>query len=355
MIKELNNLYDQGFLIKQVHSQKQLIIWNYSRKVVYEDLWNINPLFVQCRGLVTDTEGRIVSRCIPKFFNYDQLLNVNHPIPNEPFEMTEKMDGQYGGLFYYDNEWILTSRGSFESIYAKRGFELLQKYDYKKLSTDYTYLFEIIFKEGRIVLKYDFEDLIMLARINIETGIEESIYNQGFEALGFKLVKRYDGINDFKDIKTMISNDAEGFVIKFKSGFRMKIKGDGYCRLHRIITQISSRDIWEYVKDNKPLNELLENVPDEFDGWVREQVKAFKEGYMFTEREFQLRYLIDIGPTEHMTRKDVALKIMEQPKDMRGIYFSMYDKKNYSQAIWRKLYPAFEKPFNNNDDENNIK
>jgi RNA ligase len=347
----LERYYNEGWLIKQSYLSKNLTIWNYSRKCAWDKHWD--SITMSCRGLVVDDKGKIVSQCLKKFFNYEELNPED--IPNEPFEMTEKMDGQYGNLFYYDNEWIITSRGSFESIYAKRAWKLLQKYDYKKLSTDYTYLFEIIFKEGRIVLKYDFEDLIMLARINIETGIEESIYNQGFEALGFKLVKRYDGINDFKDIKTMISNDAEGFVIKFKSGFRMKIKGDGYCRLHRIITQISSRDIWEYVKDNKPLNELLENVPDEFDGWVREQVKAFKEGYMFTEREFQLRYLIDIGPTEHMTRKDVALKIMEQPKDMRGIYFSMYDKKNYSQAIWRKLYPAFEKPFNNNDDENNIK
>ena len=347
----LEKYHNEGWLIKQTHPISPLTIWNYSRKCAWDKHWD--SVTMSCRGLVVDDEGKIISRCLKKFFNYEELNPED--IPNEPFEMTEKMDGQYGNLFYYDNEWIITSRGSFMSIYAKRAWELLQKYDYKKLSTDYTYLFEIIFKEGRIVLKYDFEDLIMLARINIETGIEESIYNQGFEALGFKLVKRYDGINDFKDIKTMISNDAEGFVIKFKSGFRMKIKGDGYCRLHRIITQISSRDIWEYVKDNKPLNELLENVPDEFDGWVREQVKAFKEGYMFTEREFQLRYLIDIGPTEHMTRKDVALKIMEQPKDMRGIYFSMYDKKNYSQAIWRKLYPAFEKPFNNNDDENNIK
>jgi hypothetical protein len=349
----LEKYYNEGWLIKQTHPTKDLTIWNYSRATTWEDHWD--EITLMCRGLVTNSEGKIVARCLPKFFNWEQLVNVNYPIPNEPFTMTDKMDGQYGGLFYYDGEWILTSRGSFESIYAKRGFELLQKYDYEKLSTDYTYIFEIIFKEGRIVLKYNFEDLIMLACINIETGKETSIYDKGFEGLGFTLVTQYDGINDFNAIKTMISPDAEGYVIKFKSGFRMKIKGDEYCRLHKIITQISSRDIWEYVKDNKPLNELLEDVPDEFDGWVREQVKSFKESYEFTESMFQLRYLMDIGSTEHMTRKDVALKIMEQPKDMRGIFFSMYDKKDYSRAIWKKLYPAFEKPFNNNDDENNIK
>ena len=65
---------------------------------------------------------------------------------------------------------------------------------------------------------------------------------------GMEIVKRYDGINDFVNIKNLISNDKEGFVIRFKNGFRMKIKGDEYIRLHKIVTNISNRDIWEYLK-----------------------------------------------------------------------------------------------------------
>ena len=87
----------------------------------------------------------------------------------------------------------------------EKGRELLEKYKYKKLDTRYTYIFEIIFKEGRIVCKYDFEDLIMIGCINIETGIERLIHNCDFEGYGFKVVKRYDGINDFKVLKTMIA------------------------------------------------------------------------------------------------------------------------------------------------------
>jgi len=210
--------------------------------------------------------------------------------------------------------------------------------------------------KNRIVVDYgDYEGLVMIACINNKTGVEEDIHIPLYEK-NFEVVKKYDGIFDYKILKSFEENNKEGFVCHFKpSGFRMKVKFSEYCRLHKIITQISSRDIWEYVKDNKPLNELLENVPDEFDGWVREQVRSFKETYRFTEATFQLRYLTDIDPTENMTRKDVALKILEQPKEMRGIFFNIYDGKDYSQAIWRKLYPPFEKPFNNNDDENNLK
>ena len=90
---------------------------------------------------------------------------------------------------------------------------------------------------------------------------------------GFKVVKRYDGINDFKVLKTMIAGDAEGYVVRFRLGFRMKIKGDEYCRLHAIITSFLGRDIWRCLKDNKSLYEISKNVPDEFDSWVKEKVK----------------------------------------------------------------------------------
>ena len=348
----LEKYYNEGWLIKQVHPTKDLIIWNYSRATTWEDHWD--EVTLMCRGLVTNSKGQIVARCLPKFFNWEQLLNANFPIPNEPFTMTDKMDGQYGGLFYYDNEWILTSRGSFESIYAKRGFELLKKYDYKKLSIANTYIFEIIFKEGRIVLKYDYEDLVMLASINTEYGIEMGIYGQGYEDLGFKLVKRYDGINDFNTIKTMISNDAEGYVIQFKSGFRMKIKGENYCKLHSIVTNVSTRDVWRSLKDNLPMDELLENVPDEFDAWVRNQITMMSNAHKETMDMHRLMYNRHIMPVEGLTRKEVAMKIMDHPRHMRGIFFNIYDGKDISKTIWQMLYPPYEKPFNNNDDENNI-
>jgi hypothetical protein len=65
------------------------------------------------------------------------------------------------------------------------------------------------------------------------------------------------------------------------------------------------------------------------------------------------KYLSKIGPTAGLTRKEVAMRILEQPKDLRGVFFAIYDKKDLTKTIWLKLYPPFEKPFNANDDENN--
>ncbi len=353
MINELHNLYNQNLLIKQIHPIKDLTIWNYSRKVQYENLWHVNPLILKCRGLVTNSNGDIVSRCFPKFFNMEELDPSE--IPNESFEVTEKMDGQLGLLFFYDGEWIFASRGSFTSEYAKKGWELLQKYEYKKLNTQYTYIFEIIFKEGRIICKYDFEDLILIGCINIPYGFEVDIHGSDFQNLaGFNIVKKYDGINDFTLLKSMISDDAEGYVVRFKSGFRMKIKGVEYCRLHSMLTRFSSRSIWERLKHNKSLNDILDNVPDEFDEWIKKTSSEMTTAFETLKQKCQLIYQSDIMPTDKLTRKEVAEKILKHEKLYHAIFFNMYDNKDYSHIIWDMLYPKYEKPFTKNDEEGDV-
>jgi len=350
LLDKLNKYYDEGWLIKQLHPTKDLTIWNYSRQTQWEDHWD--EITLMCRGLVTNSKGEIVSRCLRKFFNWEQLLSVNYPIPNETFELFEKMDGQLGLLFWYEDEWIFASRGSFTSIYAEKGMQMLMKNsDYTMLDHDYTYVFEIIFKEGRIVCHYDYEGLVMLAAIHIEKGFELDIYEWEFEDLGFQLVKRYDGMKDFQTLKESIGDDAEGYVIKFLSGYRMKIKGDEYCRLHSIITKISSRDVWKYLKDDLPMTLLLDHVPDEFDKWIHDQINAMTKSYAMIEGRVKHTYESEIVPQGYKTRKEYALKIMTYDKGLRGIFFNMLDGRDYSALIWEKLYPKYSKPFTINDDE----
>jgi len=349
LLKTLETYYNEGWLIKQTHPYKDLTIWNYSRATMWEDHWD--EVTLMCRGLVTNSKGDIVSRCFPKFFNWEQLLSVGYTVPNEPFDLYEKMDGQLGLVFWYEDEWIFASRGSFTSIYAERGMKMLKLCNYTMLDKDYTHIFEIIFKEGRIVCRYDYEDIVLLGAINIKSGKELNIHEWEYETLGFRLVKKHGAISDFKTLKESISDDAEGYVIKFKSGFRMKIKGEEYCRLHSIITKISSRDIWKYLKDDLPMGELLECVPDEFDKWIHEQINIMKNSYVLIESRAVHTYNSEINTEEITCRKDIALKIMTYDKGLRGLFFNMYDGRDYSPLIWAKIYPKYSKPFTINDEE----
>ena len=346
----LEKYYQDGLLLKQSHPTLDLTIWSYSPKVQYEQLWD--DITLQCRGLVTNSKGDIVARPFKKFFNYEE--HKPEDIPNEEFVVYEKLDGSLGILFYYEyeptpktkGEWILATRGSFTSPQAIKGKEILDRYDISAWRKDNTYLFEIIYPENRIVVDYGNEEkLVVLGAIHTETGeeIPDSILFWTQDS-GFEVVTTYKTWGEGYDLlKEEISKDKEGYVIRFKSGFRMKIKGEEYKRLHRILTNISNRDIWEYLKDGKPLDEILDKVPDEFYNWVKETKNKIETDFTKIENEYRWIFKIlsrDPKINERKIFAEYALKYKHP-----SILFSMYDNRDYKNIIWKQLYPSYSKPF----------
>jgi RNA ligase len=304
-----------------------------------------------CRGLILDKEGNVVAKAFDKFFNYEELTLSD--IPEESFEVFEKLDGSLGILFWYQGKWILASKGSFTSDQSIKGRQILNnKYNVEVLPKGYTTVVEIIYPENRIVCDYgEDEELVVLSMISNANGKEldyDSMLSIN-EVSGFPTIKKYDGISDYDTLKSQISGNREGYVIRFKNGFRMKIKGEEYVRLHRILTGFSNVDIWEYLKDGKNIDELLDRVPDEFDLWVKNTVKDLNK--KFWEIQSSSAGLVDNyrrrNSLAHIPfdKKEFAALVMTQPKSLRPIMFSMYDGKKYDEIIWKSLRPKYSKPF----------
>lgn len=335
----LEKYYQDGLLLKQTHPRYDLTIWNYSPKVQYEKLWD--EITLQCRGLVTNSEGKIVAKPFKKFFNYEE--HNPEDIPNEEYIVYEKLDGSLGILFYY-NEWILATRGSFTSPQSIKGKEILDKHDISAWRKDNTYLFEIIYPENRIVVDYGSEEkLVVIGAIHTETG-EEIPDSSLFwtQDSGFEVVTTYKTWGEGYDLlKEEISKDKEGYVIRFKNGFRMKIKGDEYKRLHRIVTNISNRDIWEYLKDNKPFDEILDKVPDEFYTWVKETARDLTMRFENIDDDYNEIFNSIFSPTK--SKKDFAEEAKRFPHS--SLLFAMYDGKPTHKIIWKLIYPNYSKPF----------
>jgi RNA ligase len=394
----LNEYIEKGLVIKQVHPTLPLSIYNYSRTCQYGGLWD--EITLACRGLVLDNEGNVIAKPFPKFFNYEE--HTAEEIPNELFDVYEKMDGSLGICFYYEREltyneryklwfnnnyetgmeyfeeivpnfddpyyeptpktkgeWYMATRGSFVSEQAVKGKELLGKYNFEKLHTDYTYLFEIIYKENRIVCDYDFEDVVLLGVINTKTGIEVNLHSDTEDVriqniiknIGLNVVNRYNTFGEgFDVLKREISNSKEGYVIRFRNGMRMKIKGDEYVRLHRILTNFSTTDIWELLRTGGNLDEFLDRVPDEFDKWVKSTISDLKYAhFQICERAGKLhdgfRYgkYGDVEPEP--TKKEFAEFVMKQYEPLRSVMFAMWDKKPYDDIVWKLIKPKWSKPF----------
>ena len=339
-------------MYKQVHPTLPLTIWNYSEKVQYDSLWN--DITLQTRGLVTDDKGNIVARPFKKFFNDSEKKHT----PTPDFDVYDKLDGSLGILFHYEGEWVLATRGSFTSDQSVKGFEMLQKYDYQKLHKDYTYLFEIIFKENRIVVQYPYEDLILLGMIHTKTGYEVDLYGEGNDVrlknlinnLKFKVVKKYDGINDYSILKGKIKDDEEGFVVKFSNGDRIKIKGEEYLRLHKIMTNVSTTAVWEMLSEGRDVLEIIKDVPDEFYNKVKSYVRDLKYTYFSlseyagkTHDGFRYGKFGDKDPEP--TKKEFAefLSMNNYNPVIKALCFAMWDKKDYDKIIWKHIKPEFRK------------
>lgn len=350
MLEILNKYYEDGLLYKQVHPQLDLTIWNYTEKVQYESLWD--DITLMGRGLVTNQEGDIVARPFRKFFNIEEDKHT----PTEEFTVYEKMDGSLGILFFYNDVWVLATRGSFTSDQAVKGFEMLKNYEYEKLHKDYTYLFEIIYEENRIVVKYSFEDLVLLGMIETKTGYEVDLYGEGNDIrlknlitnIGIKVVKRYDGIKDYSLLKGLIGDNEEGFVVRFSNGDRMKVKGVEYLRLHKIMTNVSTTTIWEMLSEGKDVMDLLKDVPDEFYNKIKLYVSSLKYGYYQywnqlgkTYDYFRYGKYGDNDPEP--TKKEFAEFIKDKHPIAKAIMFAMWDGKDYSKIIWKALKPEFKK------------
>lgn len=340
MLEKLNKYYEDGLLYKQVHPTLPLTIWNYTEKVQYENLWD--EVTLMCRGLVTDNTGDIVATPFQKFFNIEEGKFT----PTENFEVYEKMDGSLGIVFWYQGQWVVATRGSFTSDQAIKAREILKKYNTDIMFRHLTFCFEIIYPENRIVLDYgDDEKLVLLGTFNKDgKEIDVEMWTQ----YGFDVVKKYDGISDYKQLKEMVKNDQEGFVVKFSNGDRVKVKGVEYLRLHKIMTNVTTTGVWEYLKNGEDVLELLKDVPDEFYKKIQNYVRDLRYGYFqISERAGKLhdgfRYgkYGDVDPEP--TKKEFAEFVLKQQKVLHPVMFAMWDKKDYSEIIWNLIRPEFKK------------
>ena len=345
----LNDYIEKGLVVKNDHPTLPLSIYNYSRTTQYEGKWD--NITKSCRGLILDREGNVVAKSFDKFFNLEE--HNPEEIPNEEFEVYEKLDGSLGILFWYQGKWILASKGSFISDQAIKGKNILNsKYNVEPIPKGYTTLVEIIYPENRIVCSYGNDEvLVVLSMVSNASGKEldyDSLLKIN-EETGLPVIKKYDGIQDYKTLKTLISKDREGYVVRFRNGFRIKIKGDEYIRLHRILTGFSNVDIWEYLKDKKDLNELLDKVPDEFDAWVRNTVNELNSQFEGIEKEYQWIFKVTKRVEGIEDRKIFAEYAMRYKNP--SILFSMLDNKNYDEIIWKLIRPQYSKPFWQKEDE----
>lgn len=321
-----------------------LRILNYSDAALYTPgAWD-NPAVRQCRGVIVDDEWNVIARPWAKFFNHGQVeageLDLSAPV-----EVTDKMDGSLG-IIHLTREGLprVASRGSFESDQAIHATAVLHS-RYPNLANldSITPLVEIIYPENRIVVDYgDADDLVLLGGVEIETGEYLSPLTTAiFVGWGGPVTQvfEYDTLRDA--LAAPDRPGMEGLCVRYLDESRIvKVKQEDYVRLHRIVTGLSERTVWEHMSEGKPLGDLLGPLPDELHSWTRDvwttledDVDEIHNAASLTHREI----LMALG--EDCARKEYAEAAMRYP-DVRPYLFNLLDGRDPRPSILRTLKPS---------------
>lgn len=382
---------DAGHVSRKSHPEFPLSIFTYTRVCQYDRVWT--PVTTQCRGLISDDKtGEIIAHCLPKFFNvgeHDNGQPYAPPLPNEPFEVYDKVDGSLGIVFHYAGRWRAASKGSFISEQAVWAQRWLDDHDTLLLTPGVTYLAEILYPENRIVVNYgDRRDLVLLAaydskgreiRLSYAAGDWQGVGSvvRTWPAMPLADLLELTTANTRPDGAQVSGTDAEGYVLRFASGVRAKAKTTDYVRLHKVLTGINERDIWRYVGIQRfadqppkkvaqalncapsevaafeggkgPLDALLEQVPDEFDAWVRGVAARVEQQAADKERAIDAAYdlIKHLGPD----RGEFA-RAAQGVKDstVRAALFLRLDQRPTDLLVWRSTKPEASDPFKNDEE-----
>lgn len=343
---ELAKALEDGYVRRQSHPSLPLAILNYTERCTYDRAWT--DVTRKCRGLIYSTAtGEVVARPFEKFFNYGEDAEAVLSM-DEQVAVTDKMDGSLGILYPVPDGWAIATRGSFTSEQAIHATAVLRdRYPDYEPPSGYTELFEIVYPKNRIVLDYGAaDDLYYLGSVHVAKGWTFGPVADKSRPWCWPgpLAGTFRDVRSLADALAMEPRpNAEGIVVQYLgSGLRVKIKQADYVALHRLITGMNARVIWERIGDGQTADQICKGIPEEFWPWVREVIAE-----LLAEQD----QILNAAGAEHArvlaalpdgwTRKDYALAVASS--SLRPWLFLLLDQRDPSAKIWHTLRPSGER------------
>ena len=223
------------------------------------------PMVREARGFIIKKEGyKYVPVCVPftKFFcvgdpnAQDALYKLAH---RDEWYVEEKIDGSLIKLWWDNDEWHISTSGTTDAGKAAVQFEMndianykqlfmyasKDKIDYDRLDKRYTYMFELIGLENKVIVPYEKEDVYYLGRRDNYTLLEMPYFDD--DCAGVEKCKRPKcrivKVNKnpkkvMKELQKEVNSFTkehehfEGYVISDKSlKTRVKMKSTQYMEL----------------------------------------------------------------------------------------------------------------------------
>ena len=334
---ELAAAVESGHVRLQRHPSRPYVIYNYTEACQYAGAWT--PVTLACRGLIVDADGVVLARPLIKFFNHDQ---PQAPVldPRAAVTVTDKADGSLGILYRDGDRLAVATRGSFASDQARHATEVLRtRYAGFAPPDGLTVLVEIVYPGNRIVLDYDgLDDLILLGAVEIATG--RTFGPAAVPSWPGPVVESFAYATLAEALAAPPRAGREGLVVHLTAtDERVKIKYAEYVRLHRLVTGLSARTVWEVMVSDGDLEALTSPLPDEFHAWVRGVAAELTAAVTAQVEEVEAVFAEIVATLpEGWGRKEFAAAAVHS--EHRGALFLRLDDRDYRPGLWQQVRPA---------------
>ena len=288
----------------------------------------------ECRGLIFDLGGYIISRPFHKFFNLGERAETfpNMIKTDEITHIEAKLDGSMVRPFFVDNKLRWGTKMGVTDGFSDRIEEFVSKNPiYTQvalayLKEGYTPIFEWYGPQNRIVVNYEKEDMKLLAARKMVTGQYIDVHK------GDIIVPKYPSV---KNVDEFIANTRgekgiEGYIIVFQDGHRVKLKTDEYVRIHKTKDEIR----FDFYIAQHILNEELDDVKPFLDESDLKRVEEYEKKFWDHFNYHENRIIGIWQQTPGWDRKVVATTILKDEDSWtKSLVFKMMDGKSIRESL----------------------
>jgi RNA ligase len=237
----------------------------------------------ECRGLIFDRDGNIMSRPFHKFFNINEREETQaHCVDvSQPHVIMEKMDGSMIRPILVDGHLRLATKMGVTSVAMDAEAWLaaqdrrLKEWLRTMVDLGLTPLFEWVSPFNQIVLAYEAADLVYLGTRDNVTGE----YAMDISC-PFNTVSQYGSVaGNLADYiaRQRGAEGREGDIIRFADGHMLKVKNDWYVRIHKTVDRIVfDRNIVNLIL-NEEVDDVVPMLPKVQADRVRDFERRFAE------------------------------------------------------------------------------
>jgi len=306
----------------------------------------------ECRGLIFDTSGRIISRPFHKFFNLGEREDTQPSQVDitQPHIILEKLDGSMIRPLVINGYLRLATKAGITDVAMQAEEYLVTREDHSEcvewmLHMDelgLTPIFEFISPENQIVLEYEKADLVLLAIRRNSTGDYVSTSRHKWLGCPFNTVANHGSITN-KSLTSFASEikegvDNEGIIIRFDDGQMIKVKNEWYVRIHKVKDLVrTERNVIALIVNNE-LDDVIPLVTEK----DVEKIKTTQNKYFkaFDAKLNQIEEMCETVIEKYGNdRKSIALEYLPNTKDkMSGRFvFSYLDGQQLNEVLLRTV------------------